>query len=145
MYTMGELNSTLKVIVNERECVRRQFDGVCNNQRDCVNCDLALKSGEILKAYDTVIEILTAMKPKVKKKRETKITVSRTWGMNMNVARQVAYEALREMGLEDHDIIHIHIRADMAVGGVVAEITERVGDTVRSYTYVSKRFGWNFR
>lgn len=144
MHTIGEINNTLKVIVNERECVRRQFDGICNNQRDCANCDLALKSGEILKAYDTVIEILTAMKPKIKVKRETKITVSRNWGMTMNVARQVAFEALREMGLEDHDIVHIHIRADIVVGGIVAEITERVEDTVRSYTYVSKRFGWRF-
>lgn len=33
----------------------------------------------------------------------------------------------------------------MIVGGVVAEITERVDDTVRNYSYVSKKVGWNFK
>lgn len=41
----------LKVLKTERECVSRD----CN--RDCGKCDLSLERGEILTAYDTLIDM----------------------------------------------------------------------------------------
>ena len=42
----------LKVLRNERECIKRQSDK-CD--RDCAKCDLCLPDNEILEVYDILI------------------------------------------------------------------------------------------
>ena len=43
----------LKVLKNERECIKRQ-NGKCD--RNCAKCDLCLPDTEILEVYDFLIE-----------------------------------------------------------------------------------------
>ena len=45
----------LKVLRNERECIKRQ-NGKCD--RNCANCDLCLPDTEILEVYDHLILVL---------------------------------------------------------------------------------------
>ena len=44
----------LKVLKNERECIKRQGTAKCN--RDCKACELCLPDEEILSVYDFLIE-----------------------------------------------------------------------------------------
>ncbi len=46
----------LKVLKNERECIKRQGTDKCD--RDCANCDLCLPDDEILEVYDHLIQII---------------------------------------------------------------------------------------
>lgn len=100
----------------------------------------ALKKGVVLE-----IGVDLAKEEPKKPVNEPKVTMCRAWGMQMEIAKEVAREAIEALGLEDRDLVQINVRADMIVGGVVAEITERVDDTVRNYSYVSKKVGWNFK
>ena len=50
------LESSLLVLSMEKACVERQYDGKCDNKRDCANCDLALDREDILKGYDRAIK-----------------------------------------------------------------------------------------
>jgi hypothetical protein len=43
----------LKVLKNERECIKRQ-NGKCD--RNCAKCDLCLPDTEILEVYDALID-----------------------------------------------------------------------------------------
>ena len=44
----------LKVLKNERECIKRQGTEKCD--RNCAKCDLCLPDTEILEVYDFLIE-----------------------------------------------------------------------------------------
>ena len=46
----------LKVLKNERECIKRQGTDKCD--RNCGNCDLCLPDDEILEVYDHLIKIV---------------------------------------------------------------------------------------
>ena len=48
----------LKVIRNEKQCIEKQCNSLCDNLRDCANCDLALPDETILSAYDKVIDLV---------------------------------------------------------------------------------------
>lgn len=48
----------MKVLDTEKQCVERQYNGMCDNKRDCEKCDLALDKEDILKGYDTAIKSL---------------------------------------------------------------------------------------
>lgn len=56
--TLEALEGSLLVLSTEKACVERQYDGGCDNKRDCENCDLALKKEDILKGYDTALKSL---------------------------------------------------------------------------------------
>lgn len=53
------INQVLKVLKNERECIKRQGTDRCN--RRCDECDLCLEDTEILEVYDFLIEAFTDM------------------------------------------------------------------------------------
>ena len=61
------INQVLKVLKNERECIKRQSEYatpksfVPKCDRDCANCDLCLEDTEILEVYDFLIEAVTEM------------------------------------------------------------------------------------
>ena len=59
---------SMKVLDTEKQCVERQYSGMCDNKRDCEKCDLALDKYTILLGYvralkcmkhlrDTIIEL----------------------------------------------------------------------------------------
>lgn len=48
----------LNVIRNEKHCIERQCNSLCDNKRDCANCDLALPDETILNAYAKVIDLV---------------------------------------------------------------------------------------
>lgn len=48
----------LNVIRNEKHCVERQCNSLCDNLRDCANCDLALPDDTVLSAYAKVIDLV---------------------------------------------------------------------------------------
>lgn len=131
-----------QVLGSVGKCVAMQFAEACEG--DCIRCNYANDAREAGTAIDDVISILKGMKSKPVKSKP-KVTLCRAWGMNMNIAKLVAHEAIKALGLEDRDLVQINVRASMVAGGVVAEITERVDDTVRNYSYVSKKVNWNFK
>ena len=49
----------VEILKVERECVKRNLCGMCNNKRDCIKCDLLLSANEIIDAYDYAINVLT--------------------------------------------------------------------------------------
>ena len=49
-------DKTLKVMINEEACVRRNRDTDCRQQ--CETCDLVLETQEVLDAYGVVITML---------------------------------------------------------------------------------------
>lgn len=63
----------LNIIKTERECVKRQNGSFCDNQRDCINCDLAIPDQSVIEAYDITIEALEKQLPK-KEVKKTAIT-----------------------------------------------------------------------
>ena len=52
------IEMSMKVLDTEKQCVERQYNGMCDNKRDCEKCDLALDKEDILKGYDTAIKSL---------------------------------------------------------------------------------------
>ena len=52
------IEMSMKVLDTEKQCVERQYNGTCDNKRDCEKCDLALDKEDILKGYDTAIKSL---------------------------------------------------------------------------------------
>ena len=48
------VNQILKVLKNERECIKRQYDSFKCDRR-CDKCDLCLEDTEILEVYDFLI------------------------------------------------------------------------------------------
>lgn len=59
----------LKVLRNERECIKRQ-NGKCD--RNCAKCDLCLPDNEILEVYDHLIAQLETTAIEVKLNEENK-------------------------------------------------------------------------
>ena len=59
----------LKVLRNERECIKRQ-NGKCD--RNCARCDLCLPDNEILEVYDFLIAQLETTAIEVKLDEENK-------------------------------------------------------------------------
>ena len=49
-----DIQTILKVLKNERECIARQGTAKCD--RNCKECDLCLPDDEILAVYDFLIE-----------------------------------------------------------------------------------------
>lgn len=50
------LRMTIKVINQEKICVMRNIQGLCN--RDCKKCDLVLPDSEIISAYNVALAVL---------------------------------------------------------------------------------------
>lgn len=127
------------------KCVALQFAEACD--RDCVRCTIAKEAREAGTAIDEVIDILKAMKNGMPKKKPN-LSVNKAWGLTSDVAKEVAMEALKALGLEDRNIVNIDVRADYVVCGVVATLTEvvDVGDETQvfNYSYVSKQVKWRF-
>ena len=48
-----DIQQILKVLKNERECIKRRCD--LNLKRNCMECDLCLPDDEILEVYDFLI------------------------------------------------------------------------------------------
>ena len=53
---MMNTEQILKVLKNERECIKRRCD--LNLKRNCLECDLCLPDDEILEVYDHLIKII---------------------------------------------------------------------------------------
>ena len=56
--TLGVIEMSMKVLDTEKQCVERQYNGMCDNKRDCANCDLALGKDEILLGYERALKCL---------------------------------------------------------------------------------------
>ncbi len=56
-----KIDRAIEIMKVERECVLRNDDGF-NCDRDCSNCDLLMKTSDIIEAYDTVIDTLGVVK-----------------------------------------------------------------------------------
>ena len=56
------VETTIKVLSNERACVVQQTEGGCD--RNCEGCDLVLPDRMVLSAYGTAIDILLSKKEK---------------------------------------------------------------------------------
>lgn len=48
-------NRCIEILKIERECVKRNLCGMCDNRRDCIKCNLLLSANEIIDAYDYAI------------------------------------------------------------------------------------------
>lgn len=59
-------NNMLKVITNEKKCIEKQVNGMCDNKRDCGNCELRMEDNLILEAYTHVIELINKRMEEIK-------------------------------------------------------------------------------
>lgn len=55
----------MKVLDTEKQCVERQYNGMCDNKRDCANCDLALDKDTILLGYDRALKCMKHLRDTV--------------------------------------------------------------------------------
>ena len=49
---------SMKVLDTEKQCVERQYSGMCDNKRDCEKCDLALDKYTILLGYNRALKCM---------------------------------------------------------------------------------------
>ena len=70
---MMNTEQILKVLKNERDCIKRQGTAKCD--RNCVKCDLCLPDDEILEVYDFLINAysMTEVHIKVSKEERDKL------------------------------------------------------------------------
>ena len=59
-------NEIIKVLQNELECVKRQNGNLCDNKRDCKNCDLKKKKKIVISAYENAIKLINERKEELK-------------------------------------------------------------------------------
>lgn len=56
------IETSMKVLDTEKQCVERQYNGMCDNKRDCANCDLALDKDTILLGYDRALKCMSHLR-----------------------------------------------------------------------------------
>ena len=59
------IEMSMKVLDTEKQCVERQFNGMCDNKRDCENCDLALDRDTIILGYDRALKCMKHLRDTV--------------------------------------------------------------------------------
>ena len=63
--TLEAIEVSMKVLDTEKQCVERQFNGMCDNKRDCEKCDLALDKDTILLGYDRALKCMKHLRDTV--------------------------------------------------------------------------------
>lgn len=58
VWELARINNMLNVIANEKKCIEKQVNGMCDNKRDCGNCDLRMEDNLILEAYTHITELI---------------------------------------------------------------------------------------
>lgn len=59
------IEMSMKVLDTEKQCVERQYNGMCDNKRDCEKCDLALDKDTILLGYDRALKCMKHLRDTV--------------------------------------------------------------------------------
>lgn len=60
--TLEAIEMSMKVLDTEKQCIERQYNGMCDNKRDCANCDLALDKDTILLGYDRALKCMSHLR-----------------------------------------------------------------------------------
>ena len=63
---LARINNMLNVIVNEKKCIEKQVNGMCDNKRDCGKCELRMDDNLILEAYTHVTELINERLEEIK-------------------------------------------------------------------------------
>ena len=63
---LARINNMLNVIVNEKKCIEKQVNGMCDNKRDCGNCELRMDDNLILEAYTHITELINERLEEIK-------------------------------------------------------------------------------
>lgn len=63
MLAIDGLEQVIATLKTERECVLRNEHNLCN--RDCLTCDLALPTKQVVDSYDCSIDILEGIKREI--------------------------------------------------------------------------------
>lgn len=93
-------NEIIKVFNNELKCVKRQFGGMCDNKRDCGECDLALPADVVISAYESVLSLIN--RPKAEIERLTSKITARDNTNYYNVAQlRIAREKIKKLKQEN--------------------------------------------
>ena len=66
---LARINNMLNVIANEKKCIEKQVNGMCDNKRDCGNCELRMDDNLILEAYTHITELINERLEEIKNGR----------------------------------------------------------------------------
>ena len=66
---LARINNMLNVITNEKKCIEKQVNGMCDNKRDCGNCELRMDDNLILEAYTHITELINERLEEIKNGR----------------------------------------------------------------------------
>lgn len=69
VWELARINNMLNVIVNEKKCIEKQVNGMCDNKRDCGNCELRMNDNLILEAYTHITELINERLEEIKNGR----------------------------------------------------------------------------
>ena len=56
--TLEAIEMSMRVLEIEKQCVTRQYKGMCDNKRDCEHCDLVLEKEDILLGYSRALKCM---------------------------------------------------------------------------------------
>ena len=66
VWELARINNMLNVIANEKKCIEKQVNGMCDNKRDCGNCELRMDDNLILEAYTHITELINKRLEEIK-------------------------------------------------------------------------------
>ena len=66
VWELARINNMLNVIANEKKCIEKQVNGMCDNKRDCWNCELRMNDVLILEAYTHITELINKRLEEIK-------------------------------------------------------------------------------
>lgn len=66
VWELARINNMLNVISNDRKCIEKQVNGMCDNKRDCGSCELRMEYPRILEAYTHITELINKRLEEVK-------------------------------------------------------------------------------
>ena len=69
VWELARINNMLNVIANEKKCIEKQVNGMCDNKRDCGNCELRMDDNLILEAYTHITELINERLEEIKNGR----------------------------------------------------------------------------
>ena len=69
VWELARINNMLNVIANEKKCIEKQVNGMCDNKRDCGNCELRMDDNLILEAHAYITELINERLEEIKNGR----------------------------------------------------------------------------
>ena len=69
VWELARINNMLNVISNDRKCIEKQVNSMCDNKRDCGSCELRMEYPRILEAYTHITELINKRLEEIKNGR----------------------------------------------------------------------------